>query len=121
MSRLQRSQSGGSVITTLLIVALIGIVLLAGLKIAPAYLDHSVITNAIRGVLAKSGNRPSVGEIRSAVMRTANVNGIRDFDSESIKLVREGGQEYVLLAYEQRVPLFYNIDAVVSFEDRFEH
>lgn len=122
MSRIagRRSQAGGSVYTTLIIVALIGIVLLAGLKIAPAYLEHNVITDAIRGVLANSSGSLNISEVRTNVMRTVNVNGIRDFDSDSIQLERVGAREYVVVSYESRVPLFYNIDAVVKFEDRLE-
>lgn len=117
--RSRQSQAGASIFTTLIIVALIGLVLLAGLKIAPAYLDHTAIVNALEGALANQEAGTGIADLRSSVARTANVNGIRDFDASAIDLVRESGQEYVVLSYEKRVPLFYNIDAVVSFEDRF--
>lgn len=115
-----QEQRGASIYTTLIVVALVGVVLLAGLKIVPAYLDNNVIVNAMEGVIANNDIRTmGIGEIRTEVMRTVNVNGIRDFDALNIQLVREGAREYVDINYDARVHLFYNIDALVSFENRF--
>ena len=115
-----KSQRGASIFTTMIIVALVGVVLLAGLKIVPAYLDNNVIVNAMEGVAANNDIRTmGIGQIRTEVMRTVNINGIRDFDAENIKLVREGASEYVDINYDARVNLFYNIDALISFQNRF--
>lgn len=115
-----QEQRGASIYTTLIVITLVGVVLLAGLKIVPAYLDNNVIVNAMEGVIASNDVRTmGLGEIRTEVMRTVNLNGIRDFDSQNIQLVREGAREYVDINYDARVHLFYNIDALVSFENRF--
>lgn len=109
----------GSVYTTLILVALFGLVILATLKIVPAYVDDRAITNTMENIAAGNDFADmSISEVRTSLMRTLNTNRI-SFDANNVVLVREGGKEFVDVNYESRKPLFYNIDAVVKFEHRF--
>ena len=110
----------GSIYTTMILVALFALVILAALKITPAYIDDQTISGTIE-TLAESEEfaTMSIAEIRQRMMRTLNTNRI-DFDSSNVVLVKEGGNEFVDVKYESRKPLFYNIEAVVVFEHRFE-
>lgn len=113
-------QQRGSVYTTIILVALFGLVILATLKIVPAYVDDRAITNTMENIAASGDFADmSIGDIRSSLMRTLNTNRI-SFDANNVVLVREGGREYVDVNYESRKTLFYNIDAVVKFEHRFD-
>jgi hypothetical protein len=109
----------GSVYTTMILVILFGIVILAALKIVPAFVDDRAIDGTMEN-LAQSGDFAdmSINDIRSSLMRTLNTNRI-SFDANNVQLVREGGKEFVDVNYETRKRLFYNIDAVVSFEHRY--
>ena len=110
----------GSIYTTIILVALFGIVVLAVLKIAPAYVDDNTVNNTMRNIAeTKEFATMSISEVRSSFMKTMNVNRI-DFDAANIVLVREGGNEYVDIKYESRKPLFYNLDAVAKFSHRYE-
>ncbi|MEX2367163.1 MAG: DUF4845 domain-containing protein [Pseudohongiellaceae bacterium] len=118
---LAKSQRGASFFATILIVVLIGIFLIAGLKIVPAYMDNGVIVNAMEGIIANNDmNQITVAQVRTQIQRTLNVNGIDNFDSNNIRFVTESGRNYIDINYDTRVDLFYNIDAMVSFENRFE-
>ena len=110
----------GSFYSTALIVMMFGIFLTAVLKITPAYLDNRVIVNAMQAMVTdQSLAEMTVAELRSALMKTLNTNNIT-LRAEDIKLVREGGREYVDISYDTQVPLFFNISAVVSFNERFD-
>lgn len=110
----------GSIYTTMILVALFGLVILATLKIAPAYMDDRAIVNTMENIAASGDFADmSISDIRTSLMRTLNTNRI-PFDASNVVLVREGGNEFVDVNYESRKPLFYNIDAVVKFEHRFE-
>ena len=110
----------GSFYSTVIIVAIFGLVLAATLKVAPLYMDNKVVVNAMDGVIA-SNDIPeiTVAEIRSSLARTLRVNNV-DLPADAIKDVREGNKNYIVISYERRTPLFYNISAVVSFNNRFE-
>ncbi|HEY0963382.1 MAG TPA: DUF4845 domain-containing protein [Pseudomonadales bacterium] len=110
----------GSAYTTMILVALFGIVILAVLKIAPAYVDDRAIAGTMENLAASSEFADmSINDVRSSLMRTLNTNRI-EFDPNNVVLVREGGNEYVDVNYESRKSLFYNIDAIVKFEHRFD-
>ncbi|MGV3593237.1 MAG: DUF4845 domain-containing protein [Gammaproteobacteria bacterium] len=110
----------GSAYTTMILVALFGLVILAALKIAPAYVDDRAIAGTMES-MAESNEFAdmSIADIRSSLMRTLNTNRIQ-FDPSNVVLVKEGSREYVDVNYESRKSLFYNIDAVVKFEHRFD-
>lgn len=110
----------GSAYTTMILVALFGLVILAALKIAPAYIDDRAIAGTIENMAASNEFADmSIADIRSSLMRTLNTNRIQ-FDPSNVVLVKEGSREYVDVNYESRKSLFYNIDAVVKFEHRFD-
>lgn len=110
----------GSFYSTAIIVAMFGIFLTAALKIAPAYMDNNVVVNTMDGIAANNDLATmSAREIQDSLMKTLNVNNVA-LPGDSIKVVREGGKEVVLIEYDTRIPLFYNISAVVSFSNRFE-
>ena len=110
----------GSFYSTAIIVALFGIFLTAALKIAPAYVDHNVVTNAMENISKEEGYKDmTISNIRNGVMKTVNTNNVNNFDSQSIQLVTQGGDEFVEIIYEAKVPLFFNISALVSFHDRY--
>ena len=114
-------QQGASVFTTLMVVILIGLVAMSGLKIVPAYMDNSVIVGAMEGLVEENEvAEMRVRDIRDALSKTLLANGMRDFDYENVELINEKGSEYVSINYETRVPIFYNIEAVVIFTNRFD-
>ncbi|MDT8397641.1 MAG: DUF4845 domain-containing protein [Pseudomonadales bacterium] len=114
-------QSGASMYASLLMLVLLGLFLTSALKLAPSYMDNNVITNAMEGVIANNDlAQMNINDIRQDVMKTLLLNNIRDFKATNIQVVRENGRDYVDINYESRVHLFYNIDAVLTFQNRFD-
>ncbi|MDY6984357.1 MAG: DUF4845 domain-containing protein, partial [Pseudomonadota bacterium] len=70
-------QQRGSVYSTIILVALFGLVILATLKIVPAYVDDRAITSTMENIASSSEFADmSIGDIRSTLMRTLNTNRI---------------------------------------------
>lgn len=120
MGSSKKAQRGASIFGMAMLLALIGLFLLSALKIAPVYLDNNVIVNAMEGLANNNDLRVmSVGEIRNALGRSLRTNNV-SLDLNDVVLNREGNNEYIDINYESRVPLFYNIEVVVTFENRFD-
>ena len=110
----------GSIYTTMILVALFGLVILAALKIVPAYVDDSAINSTMESMQESADfDTMNINEVRTSLMRTLNTNRIV-FDASNVVLTKEGGNEYVDINYESRKPLFFNIEAVVKFQHRYE-
>jgi len=113
-------QKGASLYALIVVMTLLGILILAGLKLSPAYIDDMIVKNAIEN-LKESGELEdmSLRDIRRYVTRTVQTNG-GNFASDSIDQVEEGGVDYIAVEYESRVAMFLNIDAIVKFSYRIE-
>lgn len=116
-----KRQTGASVFGIVILLVIVGLFLLSALKVAPSYMDNNVIENTMEGIISNNDFRAmSISEIRAELQRSLVTNNIRDFEGSNVVLTREGNDSYVDINYESRVPLFYNISVVVTFENRFD-
>ena len=112
-------QVGASFYGTVMLLILVGLTLLFGLKVTPAYMDNNVIGNAMAGMANNDLANMSITEVRRNLGRTMQTNNIEGFDMGNVQEVNVDGTDYIDINYESRVHLFYNIDIVVVFENRF--
>lgn len=112
------TQRGATLYALIVVMTLLGIIIFAGLKISPAYIDDQIISNTLNN-LQREGELATMPlrEIRTRISRTMVANGA-DWDSDSIDQIEENGVEYIAVEYEKRMPMFWNIDAVVKFDYR---
>ena len=116
-----RYQQGASIFALIFFLVIVGMVLLSALKVVPAYMDNNVIVNAVEDMIANNDfEEMSLAEVRSDLQRSLITNGIRDFESSYVVLTREGDDRFIDINYEARAPLFYNIEIIVVFANRFD-
>jgi hypothetical protein len=115
------NQRGASRFGLLIFLLLLGLFFSMAIRIIPVYIDHNVISN-VAEAMVKSGqlNALTQTEMRREFASRLRVNNIRDFDTSSVTSNRVNNQYELSLSYEKRVPLFYNIDAVLSFNEKFQ-
>lgn len=58
--------------------------------------------------------------IRNNINKRLTINQVKLPSPEALTIVNEQGVIKFTINYEQRVPMFYNIDAVVKFNDYYE-
>ncbi len=92
-----------------------------GLKVLPVYIDHNFVKGFAED-LVESGRASSMtqAEVREEVGRGLAINNVREFEINSITTSINGGDSVISIKYERRIPLFSNVDIVVSFDDRVE-
>ena len=114
-------QAGASKFGILILLLLIVGFATAGLKVAPLYVDHNLISG-ICAELIETGEAAnmSITEIRQRVSNSLRINNIRDFDLTNIKLRKENNLPIITISYEQRVELIANIDVVAKFDTELQ-
>ena len=114
-------QWGASKFGVVIILLLIGSFFSIAIKIIPVYMDHNLISSVAESML-ENGRTDSLtqAEVRREFANSLRVNNIRDFDTSVVTASRTNNKSEISLNYEKRVPLFYNIDAIISFSDKFE-
>ncbi len=119
---MKSKQGGASFLSWIIIAAMVSAIGLIGARLAPAYLDYRTITTLIEALPADKVHLMSKGEIYDALHKRFLINNIRDLDVTKILTVeRKRDGTSLLLNYEKREPLLYNISIVVSFDKRFDY
>lgn len=116
-----RYQKGFSLRTLVIALVLGSVVLALASRLFPVYSEHYTVLSATRSVLESSETAGlSQNAIRREINQGLRINGVRDFDTGRIDIVRTDGSVAARIRYEERVPLIYNIDLMISFDDRVE-
>lgn len=119
------TQKGLSLVSWLVVLA--GVVFAANLafKIVPHYLDYDALNQIILNAQAEMGQEEAdlrtPEDLQRYVQRGLQVNGINDIDlKQALKIQEESGWFHVVLRYENREPLAYNLSLVAHFEKEYQ-
>ncbi|WP_394753375.1 DUF4845 domain-containing protein [Crenothrix sp.] len=114
-------QQGLTLISTLLLLGLIGFFVLLGVKVVPVYLDHSKVSNALKALEA-AGNVQSQSEfeIRNDLSKRFNMNYVYDVTQDDIKITKNGSYLKVAIQYEVVKKLIGNLSILAEFNDAIE-
>lgn len=116
-----RSQMGMSLLSWLLVLAVVAFLASAALKVVPHYLDYYSIEKSIMAVETdKAADVRTVPEFYSYVDKALLLNNIRDLNlQDALDVKLENNEFRAHLKYEKRDPLIENIDLVVHFDKEF--
>src|SRR5580704_468649 len=115
---MRNHQHGMTFIGLLFILALAGVVVYAGIRLAPLYLNYMKIARTMESVATEvKGENPDPAEIHNLISRHFNIedpSGVTDKDIEITKESDGGVQMHV--AYDDAVPYVANVSLSVHFE-----
>ncbi|MGE8496392.1 MAG: DUF4845 domain-containing protein [Pseudomonas sp.] len=116
-----RSQKGLSILSWLVMLAVVAFLASTAFKVLPHYLDYMSMEKMITSVeTEKALNIHTVGDFYAHVSKGMQVNSIRDLKLEDALTVTVENNEFLAhLKYEKREPLIENIDLVVHFDKEF--
>ena len=115
--RTRSGQQGLSLLGWLVVMFVAGIFISTGLTLAPLYMDSWTIQKAVQSVAeSQRRNTQSPTEVRKAIAMQFMTNRVDGIKAQDIKISKEKGVMIIDATYEKRVPLFYNVDAVVKFD-----
>jgi Domain of unknown function (DUF4845) len=119
---MRSKQRGASFLSWILIAAVVSGIGLFAARIVPAYVDYRTIVTLIDALPADKVHTMTKGEIKDALRKRFLINNIRDLDVDDIiEIDRKRAGTTLVLKYEVRQPLIYNISVVVSFDRRFDY
>ena len=115
------SQKGMSILSWLMVLALVAFFASAAFKVLPHYFDYMSMEKLITSVETdKAANIRSINEFYGHVSKGMQVNSIRDLNlQDALKIKVENHEFKAHLKYEKREPLIQNIDLVVRFDKEF--
>jgi uncharacterized protein DUF4845 len=114
---MRNRQQGVTAIGWLVLLAPFAIVLYAGIRLAPVYLNYMKVVRAVDNAASTAkGASSDATAIRTAIDRHFEVDMV-DFPTiKDIQVRREGGAWVIEAKYEDEAPLFGNLSLHVLFD-----
>lgn len=114
-------QRGASFTSTLIVLIVAGIFFTVGFKLFSPYWDHATINSIVQTTSEDPDElTKSLRELRRDLDKKLYINQVELPEKESLQVRLDEGVIYFDLVYEVRVPMFYNVDALVMFEEHYE-
>lgn len=111
-----KQQRGITLTSFLMVLAVVGFFLFIGMKLFPMYQEYWSVDKAIKAIAMDSSVSTDPNSIRRSFDRYTEVGYIDSVKGKDVKVERapDGGAR-IILDYEVRKPLLYNLDIVGKF------
>ena len=115
-----KKQQGASFVFWVFFLALIGFLIMMGIKLFPIYYKGFATEKIVEDVAAEmQGKKPTKSQLWGAIERRININSIYGVEKDAFVYEKQKkGAVTFGLDYEIRIPVILNLDAVVSFDQR---
>lgn len=113
-----RRQAGAGLIGWLLVLVVVAFVAVMALRIVPVYMESMTVRSVVDEVASDPELRGAgVNDVRRAVNRRMQVNSVDSVARDGLSVERAGESVRVVVEYERRFPLVWNLDGVASFRN----
>lgn len=117
---LDRNRQNGMTFWGLLVIATLFIFFVVlFFKLLPPYMEYAKVKAALENIAKQPGtSEMEKSQIKAAFDRRFNIDSVDDIDLNKALIVeKKPGSMTIRIAYERRVPLAYNVTALIEFDD----
>jgi hypothetical protein len=114
---MRNRQHGMTFIGLLCILALLGVVVYAGIRLAPLYLNYMKVAKAMDAVATEiKGDNPDPGAIRGLLDRHFTIDDPTGVEAKDVEITKDDGGVQMHIAYDDSAPYVANVSLSVHFE-----
>jgi hypothetical protein len=115
---MRKKEKGVTAIGWVFLLTPLAILVYAGIRLTPVYLNYMKVVRAMQQAAADNRNASDAQPIRTAIDRHFEIDMV-DFPTiKDITIKRDGPGWLVEAAYDDEVPLFGNVSLHVSFDKK---
>jgi hypothetical protein len=108
---------GMTLMSFVIVLVVVGFFALVAMKLFPMYSEYFSLKSVMKEYAAQPNSAAiPPNQMYGDLERRFGIAYVSSVDREHIKVVREGGQSKLNIAYEVRTPLFMNLDVVGNFD-----
>jgi hypothetical protein len=116
---MRNRQKGVTLLGWLFLLAPLAIVVYAGIRLTPVYLNYMKVAKALNDVASElKASTANAQSIRTSLDRHFEVDMVDFPTTKDIKVTRDGGVWVVESAYDDEAPLFANVSLHVVFDKK---
>ena len=113
----RQRQQGMTFLGLLCVLVLVGIVIYAGIRLVPVYLNYMNIVRTLNAVAADfKGDNPSLEAIHTSLSRHWEVQAITAVDDKDIEVTKDDSGVSMHVAYDDAEPYIGNVSLAVHFD-----
>lgn len=113
---MRRNQSGMTLISFVIVAAVVGTALYIAMKLFPMYQEYYAVKSAVKGLAAEAGiANEQPAQIKQKLFKRFNIGYVDDVKPEHVKIESTGNSRVMHINYEVRVNMIANLDAVGRF------
>lgn len=109
-------QRGMTLISLLIVGALVAGCLVLVLKVVPVYTEYFAVKSAFTKVLTSTDSSAPPSQFRAAFLRYAEIDNITSVDPQTISVNQEGGAVSMQVSYRREVPVAAHIGLYFDFD-----
>jgi len=111
-------QSGITFWGLLVVAAVFGFFVIMTFKLLPPYMEYGKVKTAIENVAHQpDAGTMDLGQFKNAMDKHFEIDDVDDIDtSKVLSIEKKPGVTTFRVVYEKRVPLAYNITALINFD-----
>jgi Tfp pilus assembly major pilin PilA len=114
---MRKYQQGMTFIGLLCVLALAGVVVYAGIRLAPLYLNYMKIARTMEAVATEvKGDNPDPANMRMLIDRHFNIEDPTAVTAKDIEITKDDGGVQMHVAYDDSVPYVANVSLMVHFD-----
>jgi hypothetical protein len=115
---MRQRQNGITFIGWLFLLVPVAIVVYAGIRVTPIYLNYFKVVKALQQVAADNSEEQQVNmlAVQKDLEHRFDIDTINNPTLDQVKLQRNGRERMLRAEYEEYVPLFANISLRLSFD-----
>jgi hypothetical protein len=114
---MQKHQQGMTFIGLLCVLALAGVVVYAGVRLTPVYLNYMKIARTLDSVAAEvKGDNPDPAAIRNLIDRHFNIEDPSVVTVKDIEITKDQDGVEMHVVYDDTVPYVANVSLSVHFD-----
>jgi hypothetical protein len=110
--RVATRQRGLSLFGMVFAVAVIGFLLVLGLRVTPTFIEYRAINSAIKKALVSAHTVP---EIQKAFDRSAAIDDINVMSGKDLVIAKDNDDYVVSYAYTKKIPLFGPVSLTIDY------
>lgn len=119
--KLPNQQRGMTGIGWLFTIAIVILVLLSVIKLAPAYINQFNVSSVLSSLKNEPGiGNMSGGKVINTIMKRLDINLVKDVTREDIYISQESGVRVIEIEYQVQRNLLGNVDVLIHFNNRIE-
>lgn len=113
-----RKQDGMSMMSWLVVLAVVVFFILVGIKMIPTYLENYSIEQVLKNMEAdRQVRKMSPMEMKKSFIKRLKINSVYEFDRDAIKIKKEKFGTSFTVDYEVRKPVAGNVSIVMTFSE----